>query len=375
MWMKGTRTVAFSAVVAWSLVSVPQAQADVGIGEWVITRGNTIEVVGPDASVDLQDLVDGITDAAADNRYLITLGPGVYELGASETLALAEYVDLTGSGQATTEIIGSRTSGGGSCGFSHGVVAVPNNSVLSHLTVTLDTDSTSNGYAVCNFYNTTTPTIRSVTARALSTSDQGSRYAFHFIDSSPQLFDVTAIADGGDNAYGLYCNSSDVEVSRAWLEAKNGVTRNRAIWMVGTCSLEIRDLTLKASDAPENIGIQVQTGTEINVAQGLLEITGSGGNFGIQVAGTGKVTLHDTRIRPTGGATNTGIEVTDDAALRVFRSTLGGNTTSLDTDSSVDAIFGQSTLFSGVSGTGAATCQASDNGQGDALDSACAVIP
>lgn len=357
-------------------VATPAARADVAIEDWIVHKGNTIEVLGPDPSVDLLQIVEDIQDASVAKRYLIKLGPGVYELGSSEILALKEFVDLRGSGQETTEIVGSRTSGGGSCGSvgGHGVVGVPDNSVLSDLTVTNDSTSSASGYALCNTPNSS-PTIRRVTARTISDSGGGSRFAVYIKDGSPKLIDVTSVADSGDSAYALYCNGSTPTVDRAWLTAKNGTSRNRAIWLVGTCSIEIRDLTISAEESPINVGIDAQDGTEIDLTQAAIKVFGTGDNLGLKVAGNGEAVLHDVRIRPSGGSSNTGVELLGDAVLRLIRSTVSGSSAGIDTDSTVEALIGQSTIFSGLTGLGTASCVASDNGQGKDLDSACAVIP
>lgn len=57
----------------------------------------------------LLNAVQGITDASEDNRHLVRLLPGVYDLG-SETLSssmLVPFVDLAGSGATTTTITSS----------------------------------------------------------------------------------------------------------------------------------------------------------------------------------------------------------------------------------------------------------------------------
>ncbi len=359
-----------------AVTPVLPASADVSIGDWVVREGNTIRVVGPHPSVDLQQIVDDIVGATATNRYQIKLGPGVYELGLSEILILKEYVDLAGSGQETTEIVGNRTSGGGTCGSAggQGVVATTDNSVLSDLTVTNDSTSSANGYAVCNVPNNS-PTIRRVTAKTTSDSFGGSRFAIRLNTGSPTLIDVTAIADNGNNAYALYCSSSTPDVSRAWLTAKNGVARNRAVWLVGTCSIETRDLVIVAEDSPINVGIEAQVGTEINVTRGSISATGAGVNIGIKVAGDGKSVLHEVQIRPSGGSSNRGMELDGTADVQLLRGTVSGSTAGIDSDSTVTTFISQSTIADGVVGTGTLSCVASDDGQGTALASDCTPVP
>lgn len=366
----------FPLLVCAVLTTVSPAKADIALSDWVITKGNTIEVLGPDPSVDLREILDGILDASATNRYLVKLGPGVYDVGSGQALLLKEYVDLRGSGQASTEIVGSRTSGGGSCGSisGQGVVAVPDNSVLSDLTVTNDSTSSATGWVLCNALNSS-PTIRRVTARSIADAGSGSRHVIHLEGGSPELTDVTSIGESGDNTYGLYCSNGTPVVSRAWISLSGGVSRNRGIWLVSSCVLEMSDLTLTVEESPINVGIEVQNDTEINLARAWIRVLGSGDNDGAVARDDAAAILHDVRVRPAGGSTNIGLSLSDTAFLRFSRSTVSGSSGGIVYDSTDDGRVSQATVFSGVSGTGTLVCVASDNGVGGVLASDCSVVP
>ena len=65
----------------------------------------------------LRDALGAITDAAADNRWLIKLEPGVFNLG-SVSLVMKEYVDIEGSSWDGTRIVGTGMQliwGAGNC--------------------------------------------------------------------------------------------------------------------------------------------------------------------------------------------------------------------------------------------------------------------
>jgi len=74
----------------------------------------------------IQGALDSITDAGADNRYLVWVAPGVY----SETVEMKSYVDIEGAGQNLTKIqsIGSISADGAT-------VAAAEHSQLKSLTV------------------------------------------------------------------------------------------------------------------------------------------------------------------------------------------------------------------------------------------------
>jgi len=55
---------------------------------------------------DLRIALDSITDASAANPYLVTIMPGIYDLG-TDYLYMKEFVDIEGSGQGNTILTGS----------------------------------------------------------------------------------------------------------------------------------------------------------------------------------------------------------------------------------------------------------------------------
>lgn len=79
---------------------------------------------------DLREALAGITDASTDNRYLIRIAPGVYELG-NTPLLLKPFVDIEGSGMHLTVLRGSV----GSTSIWVGLFNGANDTVLKELTL------------------------------------------------------------------------------------------------------------------------------------------------------------------------------------------------------------------------------------------------
>lgn len=74
---------------------------------------DNIIIVAADGSGDFTNPVDAmesIADAAADNTYLMKIMPGTYDISANGPLFVKDYVDIEGSGQASTVIV--RNTGG-----------------------------------------------------------------------------------------------------------------------------------------------------------------------------------------------------------------------------------------------------------------------
>lgn len=92
--------------------------------------------------------INSITDASAENPYLVLIMPGIYDMGGS-VLITKPFVDIKGSGQKVTKIIGKIQSGGNcvisslavenfSDGLTYGDVEgieVQGDTIISHVAV------------------------------------------------------------------------------------------------------------------------------------------------------------------------------------------------------------------------------------------------
>lgn len=85
------------------LPSVVDAQVSLGVNRFlVVSAAGT----ATENCQNLRDTLASITDAAADNPYVIRLEPGEYDCG-STALTMKSYVDVEGSGEGVTRIVGS----------------------------------------------------------------------------------------------------------------------------------------------------------------------------------------------------------------------------------------------------------------------------
>ena len=97
----------------------------------------------------LLNALNGITDAAADNRYLLKLEPGIYNLGTT-SLVMKAYVDIEGSGMTATVIKSNVYYTGTSL---KGAVVGEDTSELRYLTISCDPEtglSSGNGIGLLN---------------------------------------------------------------------------------------------------------------------------------------------------------------------------------------------------------------------------------
>lgn len=137
-----------------------------------------------------------ITDATAANPWLIKLEPGYYAV-APGTLAMKPYVDLEGSGERVTHIVGA-----GSATNAAGTLRTANNSAVRHLSV----ESTGGAsYAKAIYVSGTSPTLLHVSAAASggTTENQGI-----YVDEGTTPSNSPVIADCTISAFGTGAASS-----------------------------------------------------------------------------------------------------------------------------------------------------------------------
>ena len=102
--------------------------------------------------------VNSISDASANNPYLVVIGPGVYTL--TQTLVMKEYVDIAGSGENVTKLQGA-ISGSPPVDASSAIISGANNAALSSLTVENTGGST---FSLALYNNNASPMVKNVTA-------------------------------------------------------------------------------------------------------------------------------------------------------------------------------------------------------------------
>jgi hypothetical protein len=191
--------------------------------------------------------VNSITDASADNPYLVVIGPGVYTI--TQTLVMKPYVDITGSGENVTKLTGAISTANLDA-FS-AIVSGANDSVLSSLTVentggnsySIGIYNSSGSAIIANVnvlakggitsigilnYSALSPTMRDVT----STAEEGtsSNIGVFNISSSPTMTGVTATATGGNYGYGVSNEASSPTMVNVAVKASGAKTENNGIY-------------------------------------------------------------------------------------------------------------------------------------------------
>ena len=162
-----------------------------------------------------------------EDRWLLKVEPGVYDLGAT-TLAMKACVDVEGSGEATTRI----TRAGSDCpsfGSNVGTVRISEQVELRSLTVE------NTGGTNC--------------AIAVYSESAG----------NPRITDVTIRASGAlSQASGLRLQDASPEVSRTTIRV-TGSTQNIGVFVIGTSQPILKDLDVASTTGTQNWGFHVNS--------------------------------------------------------------------------------------------------------------------
>ena len=146
---------------------------------------------------------------AADNRFLITIGPGTY-LGPIEML---EWVDIQGSGQGVTTI-----SATGSDDFLNSYTVLgADHAVLSKLTVEIAGNSSAYAHAV--FCDYSAPTLRDL--QILSYDALSATRGIYLNRSDAVIENVTVVASGGTNPTAVLSNYGTPHLKGVNLQSLN----------------------------------------------------------------------------------------------------------------------------------------------------------
>ena len=277
----------------------------------------------------VQAAIDSITDAAADNAYLVWVAPGVY----NETVTMKPYVHLQGAGQEATVI----TSTAGGVDFPPpATLLLANDTSLRDLTV---------GNGGTSDYNTallatagmTRTLVADVTARV-----QGSgvfNYAIVLIgdDVGVTLQQVTALAENSSNNFGLVNYSGAQATLRGGfftarggtdacgihnadgattLEAEsvialgeNASNNNYGLWNVGTAAATLRGGSYTGRGGSQARGIDNEDSSTTLEAENVTVLAedGSNSNYGLFNYIGAAVTLRGGSYTGRGGSSARGI--------------------------------------------------------------------
>lgn len=139
-----------------------------------------------------------VSPADADHGYLIKLEPGQYDLGAA-TLTMKNYVDIEGSGEGITSIVGSVTSTAQP--IDNGLVSAASSSELRFLTVNNRASGSIKAAAI--FVGTGITNFKMTHVTATASSGNGSGYEVGVqVNGGSALFQSSTLVATGTGSSG-----------------------------------------------------------------------------------------------------------------------------------------------------------------------------
>ncbi|MHB8789616.1 MAG: hypothetical protein ACYDBT_07020 [Desulfobulbaceae bacterium] len=326
--------------------------------------------------------VSSITDATANNPYLVLIGPGIYTL--TQTLLMKPYVLIAGSGQEATTLKGGISSD--TYDAASALVSGSDNAVLCDLSI----ENTGGGkYSMAMYNGNSSPIIRDVTATAsggdnnrgvynfesspvmtdMSATASGgtvSNYGVLSSNSSPNMTNVTATAIGGGS--GVYNVSSDAIMTEIIATAYGG--GNASGVSNSNCSPIMTNVTAAASG-----GTYTNQGVNNHVSSPIMNnvtATASGGDYSYGVNNSeSSPSLTNVTTSASGGLyMNYGVRNYYSSST-IRKCTLNGSTAALYQNVGTTRIMLSSILGGVINFSGTISCVHSDNGVATALNSTC----
>ncbi len=255
-----------------------------------------------------------ISDAAATNRYLVWVAPGVY----TESVTMEPYVDIQGAGELVTKITyqGSGTTAGGT-------VIGADNAELRFLTVE---NTGGNTYAI----------------------------AINNTSASPRITHVTCIASGGASGnYGVRNTTGSPVMTHVLISIPaSGVATAFGVYNLTSSAPELTEVTINVSGNSTTYGIRSETSSTPTLRD--VTVRASGGSANTALRNESPVTMLNVVASASGGAgsSNYGVYNTDQVTMtHVTASAAGGNYATGVYNSSAEVVM----LLVNASGSGAST--------------------
>jgi len=241
--------------------------------------------------------MNSIIDASAANPYLLYIGPGQYTL--TTALIMKPFVDVTGSGEQATWLMGSISSA--TMDETSAIVKGANNAALSNLSVS----NTGGGQNSIGIYTTglnltarlqqlsvyakggegnlgvlnygSSPMMTGLNIAVEGTGTQSNFGIVNYSSSSPTIIGVNVLVWGGDAVLGIYNYSSSVPViDGANVFALGGATTNVGIFNSVSNDVKIRRSTISGT----SYGLYNASGsTNTRVSQSTLIGGAAGGGY------------------------------------------------------------------------------------------------
>lgn len=271
----------------------------------------------------LLNALAGITDASSSNSYLIKIEPGNYDIGY-DSINMKQYVDIEGSGENTTTIIGAN----GDISSYQGVINGANNAEIRWLKVTgtqstgsvilmfnyqaspkitnvaFDGQGSLSNYGIVNYYGSA-PIITNVTVNVSGTSESYGIFSYNGCAPTMKNINVSALNSTSNN-YGIRNANSDGIIKDATITVTG--TSNSSTYGIANSSVapSLTNAIIKVTGGYNATGIQNASASPNIANTDILVSNASSNNYGI-TNNNSIATINNVNITVSGGAASVGI--------------------------------------------------------------------
>ena len=229
------------------------------------------------------EAMNSITDAMADNPYLIQIGPGVYDIG-TEQILMKSWIAIQGADKNATIITGANTTGA--------LIIGADDAVLMDLTVH---NKGGGAYSYAIYNEDASPTIKRV--KAVASDGYEENIAIHNISSSPTMTFVTAVAlDGLTYNIGvLNRDASSPKMNNVYATAHSAEGEiNSGVYNYISSSPTMINNSVSASGAKHNFGVFNHTDCSPTITGVITSASGGTWNFGMNSSDNSSPFIQDS---------------------------------------------------------------------------------
>ena len=290
----------------------------------------------------IQAALDSISNAAADRRYLVWVGPGVY----AERITMKPWVDIEGAGPGTTVVTAPGADGGsaywtvqgaanaalrslsipGGFTFAYGILNLSASPELHDLEVSV-TGSASFAVGISN--HDASPSMSEIEITGVSVLNELLIGVLNRSGSSPAMRHLEiSISGPGANAGVYNSDGASPEISFSRIEARGGDSNEGVVNQseddpVLPSSPTLRHLRIEIPEGLVGFGVRCSHQSEARLEHLDIEVDTTTTAMGITALGDASPTVLHSRVEAKGATTSRALDL-DDGTLEVGNSEIDG---------------------------------------------------
>ncbi len=317
------------------------------------------------------DAMNSITNASAENPYLIILDSGVYELSGSQ-LIIKSFVDIVGQGADTTTIRGEVSYLYSHFFYESAFVIAQNHTKIKSLKL--------ENYSTGRYSNTLFCTDANVTLENLQIDKRGDNglteaHGIVIKNSSVYVKNLNLnIYDATKATYGIYLDNSTLFADNINIEDTSASEKSKGLYLFNDSYVDFQNGSINILvNNLENYGAMISSDSEITISNTEIIINGSEiedisvKNHGVQTILNAVAMLNNVSITTTGYQAIT-VRNAGNSQMSVINSSLNGDKFAYAESESYISILNSIVIGNHL---GYTRCMKCENGSAEILDIYC----